>query len=159
MFHLYLFSFNFPFIYISKWLIQESFQNQFKIFWYGVVLKTRDLFWSYLFWGSAKWHLNLLVQNVLNWWVNWFLNLLVGNVIEMEIKREKVQMKPPIECALNLKTQGIISYNKGFSRSTRRLWTGLKSIIFVLMCMCMEITGITKCLGWRKLTQRVEKPM
>ena len=58
-------------------------------------LKTRGLFWSYLFWGSAKWHLNLLVQNVLNWLVNWYLNLLVRNVIEREIEREKVQMKPP----------------------------------------------------------------
>jgi hypothetical protein len=29
--------------------------------------------------------------------VNWFLNLLDCNVIEREIKREKVQMKPPIE--------------------------------------------------------------
>ena len=29
--------------------------------------------------------------------VNWFLNLLVRNVIEKEIKREKVQMKPPYE--------------------------------------------------------------
>ena len=27
--------------------------------------------------------------------VNWFLNLLVCNVIEREIKREKIQMKPP----------------------------------------------------------------
>ena len=32
--------------------------NQFKIFWYGVLLEMRDLFWSYFFWGSAKWHLN-----------------------------------------------------------------------------------------------------
>ena len=31
-FNLYLFSFNFPLIYISKWLVQESFHNQFKIF-------------------------------------------------------------------------------------------------------------------------------
>ena len=28
--------------------------------------------------------------------VNWFLNLLVRNVNEREIKREKVQMKPPL---------------------------------------------------------------
>ena len=59
----------------------------------GVLPKTRGLFWSYLFWGSAKWH--SLVQNILNWLVNWFLNLLVRNVIEREIEREKVQMKPP----------------------------------------------------------------
>ena len=61
----------------------------------GVLPKTRGLFWSYLFWGSAKWHLNLLVQNILNWLVNWFLNLLVRNVIEREIEREKVQTKSP----------------------------------------------------------------
>ena len=46
--------------------------------------------------------------------VNWFLNLLVGNVIEMEIKREKVQMKPPIECALNFKTKELFFTTKGF---------------------------------------------
>ena len=60
----------------------------------------RGLFWSYLFWGSAKWHLNLLVQNILNWLVNWFLNLLVRNVIEREIEREKVQMKPLLVISL-----------------------------------------------------------
>ena len=27
----------------------------------GVLPKTRDLFWSYLFWGSAKWHLNCMI--------------------------------------------------------------------------------------------------
>ena len=57
-FHLYLFPFNFPFIYVSNKEVQESVHNQFKIFWYGVLLETRDLFWSYLFLGSAKWHLN-----------------------------------------------------------------------------------------------------
>ena len=29
--------------------------------------------------------------------VNWFLNLPVCNVIDREIKREKLQMKPPSE--------------------------------------------------------------
>ena len=43
---------------ISKWLVQESFHNQFKIFWYGVLLKMRGIFWFYLYWGTANWHLN-----------------------------------------------------------------------------------------------------
>ena len=30
--------------FISKWLVQESFHNQFKIFWYGVLLKRRGIF-------------------------------------------------------------------------------------------------------------------
>ena len=32
--------------------------------------------------------------------MNWFLNLLVRDVIEREIKKEKVQMKPPNEFCL-----------------------------------------------------------
>ena len=29
---------------ISKWLVQKSFHNQFKIFWYGVLPKMRGIF-------------------------------------------------------------------------------------------------------------------
>ena len=90
-----------------------------------------------IFWTDCE-----LIPELNSWQCNWN-----GN------QKGKSTDETFIGCALNLKTQGVISYNKGFSRSTRRLWTGLKSIIFVLMCMCMEITGITKCLGWRKLTQ------
>ena len=43
-FHLYFFPFNFPFIYISKWLVQKSFHKQLKIVWYGVLLKTWALY-------------------------------------------------------------------------------------------------------------------
>ena len=59
MFHLYVFPFDFPFIYISKF--QEPFHNQYKIFWYGVLLKTLDIFCFYLFRGTAKWWLNQLI--------------------------------------------------------------------------------------------------
>ena len=53
-FHLYLFAFDFLFNYIH--CKQESVHNQLKIFWYGVLPKTRELFRSYFFWGSAKWY-------------------------------------------------------------------------------------------------------
>ena len=43
---------------LSITLWSSKFRNQFKMFWYGVLPKMRDLFWSYLFRGSAKWHLN-----------------------------------------------------------------------------------------------------
>ena len=55
-FHLYLFPFTFPFNYIAK-LVSSGISSQS---WYGVLLKTRNLFWSYLFWGSAKWTFNYL---------------------------------------------------------------------------------------------------
>ena len=62
LFHLYLSKFAFINQFYSrmtsKWLVQESFHNQYKIFWYGVLLKMRGIFWSYLFWGTANWHLN-----------------------------------------------------------------------------------------------------
>ena len=44
-------------IFLSITLQTSKFRNQFKIFWYGVLPIMRDLFWSYLFWGSAKWQL------------------------------------------------------------------------------------------------------
>ena len=45
--------------------------------------------------------------------VNWFLNLLDRNVIEMEIKREKVQMKPPKELEMHLVIQRSLTEIKG----------------------------------------------
>ena len=98
----------------------------------------RDLFWSYLFWGSAKWHLNLLVQNILNWLVNWFLNLLVRNVIEREIKREKVQMKPPI-----LYVKHVISIsicNRGLDQllvSFLNYWHTCFALTHFRFCLCI----------------------
>ena len=45
-----------------------------------------------------KWHsISKYFELIVIWVVNWFLNLLVCNVIEREIKREKVQMKPPLD--------------------------------------------------------------
>ena len=35
---------------VSSGISSQSVQN----IWFGVLLKTRDLLWSYLFWGSAK---------------------------------------------------------------------------------------------------------
>ena len=47
---------------LSITLWSSKFRNQFKISLkyldIVVLLKTRDLLWSYLFWGSVKWHLN-----------------------------------------------------------------------------------------------------
>ena len=35
-----------------------SFHNNLKLFWYCVLLNMRGIFCPYLFWGTAKWHLN-----------------------------------------------------------------------------------------------------
>ena len=43
--------------------------------------------------------------------MNWFLNLLDPNVMEREIKREKVQMKPPY---VTLKVNNPYQGHKGF---------------------------------------------
>ena len=43
VFHMYLIPLNFSFIYITKWLVQETFPNHFKMFWYGEFRVTENM--------------------------------------------------------------------------------------------------------------------
>ena len=51
-FHLYLFPFDYPFNYIENYVVSSGISSK-------SVPKMRDLFWSYLFWVSAKWYLSI----------------------------------------------------------------------------------------------------
>ena len=76
---------------ITSGIISQSVQNM------ACYLKWEAFFMSFLFWGKANWYLNWLNHLNYHWELELWLNLLDWNVNEREFRREKVQMKPPIE--------------------------------------------------------------
>ena len=87
-FHLCLFFFDFPFIYNSKRSVQESFHNQFKLFWYGFLFKTWPLFFASIYFEVP--------QND-NWTESIWASFLVQQQLELvnESQLKEVQIKQP----------------------------------------------------------------
>ena len=75
----------------NDWFNQESFHNQFKIFWYGAWLKMRSILQSYLFWGPVKWQLITLSLLII-----WGSAILVQQCWELYWNEMKIRIEKKI---------------------------------------------------------------
>ena len=71
---------------------------------HGVLPKTRGLFWSYLFWGSAKWHLNWqhsIIWDAIPVQQHWELELVTESQFgEVQMKTPNVYLQDYVPTAL-----------------------------------------------------------